>query len=125
MAELAGNSQAAIVGELLEASLPVFERMVRVLEAAAAVKARTAEERAAMAESIVSDLDHVQARLEGQLGLQLDDLDRRAESLHGMAERSERRRRGMRAAAAPPAPKRPTPLSNRGVTPHPGKGKRR
>ena len=34
MSELTGNSQSAIISELLDGSAPVFERVIKVLEAA-------------------------------------------------------------------------------------------
>lgn len=123
MSELAGNSQSAIVGEILEQSAPMFERVVKVLEAANRLKQSSERERERIAASIADDLEAAQVRLETQLGLQLDDLDRRAGDLADQAERVERRGVGERAERAPRRPDAAsTPMSNRGVTPQSRKG---
>ncbi len=127
LSKLTENSQSAIVGELLEQSRPVFDRMVKVLEQAHRVKLASAERREEMAAKLVGDLEEFQGRLERQLGLGLDVMDGNAADLAAMAERIERRggRVGggaSRTLAAAPKPA-PTPMSNRGVTPHPTKGK--
>ena len=123
MSELAGNSQSAIVGEILEQSTPMFERVVKVLQAAKRLKESSNRERERIASSIADDLEVAQARLEAQLGLQLEDLDRTAGDLADQAEKVERRGVGERAERAPRRPAAPaTPMSNRGVTPQSRKG---
>lgn len=109
MSRLTGNSQSAFVGELLEHSCSIFERMVQVLKAAERVKTQVNED-------IVSSLEGVQLRLEKQLGNDLSDF--------GLAEGGEKTaptgritRRSGRIASAPVATSRTsTPISNRGVT---------
>jgi hypothetical protein len=118
MSALAGNSMSAIVGELLEQSQPVFDRMVRLLEAAQKIKDNAKEER----ERIAKGLEEAQTNLEKQLGLSLEWVDEASAPVLQAAEKLERRAgRGERKAlprtrTAQPA-RRPTPLSNRGVTP--------
>jgi hypothetical protein len=125
MSELAGNSQSAIVGELLEQSQPVLERVVRVLEAAHKLKEAGQAERQRMVSVVVGDLEDLQERFESQLGLGLEDLDRKAADLADQAEAVQRRGAGEARGARAPAPGRvPTPMSNRGVTPQPT-GKKR
>ena len=40
LSALAGSSQSAVVGDLLQSSLPVFERMVQAMKAAAMLQLR-------------------------------------------------------------------------------------
>ena len=68
MSELTGNSQSAIVGDLLLSSRDVFARVVTVLEAAAVAQGTVNEE-------IKAGLDRAQVKLEQQLGLALETLD--------------------------------------------------
>lgn len=121
MSALAGNSMSSIVGELLEQSQPVFDRMVRLLEAAAKIKDSAQGEK----DRIAKSLEDAQANLERQLGLSLEWMDERAapileaaEKLDRRAGRADRDARPPRARAARPA-QRATPISNRGVTPSP------
>lgn len=115
MSELTGNSQSAIVGELLNEAQPIFERMVRVLQAAKDVKAKVRDD-------MLASMEQIQTRLEQQLGLGLEAIDTTAAPLLERAEEIRRRRgrAGMaRSGAAPgPAAAVSTPMSNRGVTPH-------
>lgn len=120
---LTGNSQSAIVGELLEASSDVFERMAQTLDYAEKLRAQGL----AMPEAMKGSLERAQHRIESQLGLALDDFKEGAGSLLEEAEKIQRRSGrptgealdGGMAAAAPS-----TPISNRGVTPHPKAAKR-
>lgn len=91
---LGGESQSAIVGGLLEQSLPVFQRMVQVLDAA-----RSAKE--AMSSEMASGLEAAQAQVERQLGIALDAMDEGFRPILESAERVDRRGS--------------TPMSNRGV----------
>lgn len=68
MSELTGNSQSAIVGDLLLSSREVFARVVTVLEAAEVAKGTVNRE-------IKEGLDRAQAKLEQQLGLALETMD--------------------------------------------------
>jgi hypothetical protein len=105
MSELTGNSQSAIVGELLDTSMPVFNRVISVLEAAQ--KAQQG-----LKDKVAGNLAVAQAQIESQLGLALDTLD---DGFRPILEAAEGVRR--RAAGAGGKRARP-PISNRGVTPH-------
>ncbi len=128
LAELAGNSQSALVGDLLAQSQPVFERMVRILEAAKRAAEASKADKDRMLSGIAQTLESMQGSLEQQLGLGLDSLDGQEADLVNLAERIERRAgRGVAAPSGAARPARrgsPTPMSNRGVTPHANKGKR-
>lgn len=111
MSALTGNSQSQMVSEILMQSAEVFERLIRVLEAAEVAKQAAREETA-------SRLDRAQAKVEKQLGLALDAFDDLSRPLLDDVEKVKRRK--ARAAAvhgssrrAPPTGA--TPLSNRGV----------
>jgi hypothetical protein len=110
LSRLTGNSQSALVGDLLSQASPVFEKMILVLDAAHRVKG-------SINEKIISDLADSQQRVESQLGLVLDDLDAATAPILELAEKVSRR--GTRAKATPrtgTAPRhRFTPISNRGV----------
>lgn len=84
LSKLAGNSQSAIVGELLETSLPVFERVVAALRAASTIQESARTE-------IAAGLDRAQTKLEGQLGLMLGDMDETMRPLLEQAEKVTRR----------------------------------
>lgn len=123
LSELSGQSQSGIVGELLGESVPVFERMVTVLEAAQKLKAEA--ERGT--EELKAGLIDAQQKLERQMGLMLHDLDEGFRPILEAAEKVDRRAgraadvRGARAGVRP-AKASATPMSNRGVTPHPPSG---
>ena len=110
LSELTGNSQSSLIGELLEGSGPVFDRMIQVMEAA-----KTAKE--SMRGRIAGDIEQAQARLEEGLGMALEGFDQWTGSLLDEAEAVARRaRRGPapRGVSGPGAAA-PTPISNRGV----------
>ena len=106
LSELTGNSQSSLIGELLEGSGPVFDRMIQVMEAA-----KTAKE--SMRGRIAGDIEQAQARLEEGLGMALEGFDQWTGSLLDEAEAVTRRGVGKRSAARPGAAA-PTPISNRG-----------
>lgn len=108
MSALTGNSQSALVAELLEEAEPVFSRMVRILRAAEQAKRAVKEE-------LVAGMDAAQERLEGQLGLALSEMDAFEGRLLGTAERVTRRRGRGAALGGEAAAQRPPPISNRGV----------
>jgi hypothetical protein len=113
MSELTGNSQSAIVGELLEEARPIFERMVQVMQAAKDVKGRVKED-------LIQSMEGVQDRLEKQLGLLEPLFEEESRSLLERAEKVARRGTGearLRSDASEPRSVS-TPISNRGVTPH-------
>lgn len=94
LSALGGESQSAIVGGLLEQSLPVFQRMAQVLDAAKSAKE-------AMSSEMASGLEAAQAQVERQLGIAFEALDSGFRPILEAAERVERRGS--------------TPMSNRGV----------
>ena len=105
MSELTGNSQSAVISELLQGSGPVFDRLIAVLEAAKTAKA-------SMRGKLVEDMERAQAQVEGALGMALDGFDQFTGSLLDEAEAVTRRaRRGPAGRGAA----QPTPISNRGV----------
>lgn len=109
LSELTGNSQSALVGELLQSSFDVFERMTVILEAAARLK----EQGLQVTDEVRDGLKATQDRLEEQLGLVLTTYQEGSVPILDLAEKLGRRE----AALAAPAGAA-TPLSNRGVTPH-------
>ncbi|MBE0581983.1 hypothetical protein, partial [Devosia sp.] len=108
LSALTGNSQSALVAELLEEAAPVFTRMVRILRAAEQAKRAVKDE-------LVSGMEAAQTRLEGQLGLALTELDAFEGQLLGTAERVLRRRGRSAAVSGDAAAQRQPPISNRGV----------
>ena len=114
LSELTGNSQSALIADLLEGTGPVFDRMIQVLEAA-----KTAKE--SMRGKLADDMEHAQSKREGALGLVLEGFDEITGSLLDEAEAVTRRarRKGPAGAARAPAgglgAAAPTPISNRGV----------
>ena len=111
VSELTGNSQSAMIAELLAQSQPVFERMVEVLEAAERLRAEAME----APEEVSRSLNRAQARIEAQLGLVLDDMGEGYRPLLEAAERVQRRRKRAPRSAAAAAGAVQTPPSNRGV----------
>jgi hypothetical protein len=116
LSTLTGNSQSAVVAELLEEAIPVFSRMVRILRAAEQAKLAVKEE-------LVSGMEAAQTRLEGQLGLALGEFEAIEGRLLETVEKVGRRRAGPAGRAASGRSGAPLPpISNRGVTPQkPGK----
>jgi len=109
LSALTGNSQSALVAELLDGSEPVFDRLITLLEAANLAKDE-------MREKLVHDLSRAQTRMEKQLGLALDDADTLTADLVSDLERVARRsRRVVPTRSGGAARKGPTPMSNRGV----------
>lgn len=118
------QSQSAIVGELVQMSLPVFQRV------AAAVKAARAVEATAKGE-IVASLERAQHRLEGQMRLQLHDMDEAFRPLLEHAEKVHRRSSSPggagagegevrpRSVRAAPSPAPAEPGRGKGSTPRP------
>lgn len=110
LSELTGNSQSGLIGELLEGSGPVFDRLIQVLEAA-----QTAKE--SMRGKLTEDMEAAQAKVEGAFGMAMEGFDQFTGSLLDEAESVSRRARkgpavrdgSGRGATAP------TPISNRGV----------
>ncbi len=116
LSRLTGDSQSAIIADILEKSSPVFDRVIKVLSAAEQAKAELKGRMAA-------DLEQAQAKIESQLGLALDGFDAYTGSL--LEEVEAVRRRARRSVSAVPGAgrrARSTPPSNRGVrSPTPNK----
>jgi hypothetical protein len=120
LSEVTGNSQSKLIAELLEGSVPVFERVIATIEAA---KTASAEIRG----KVATDIDAAQSRIEAQLGFVMDEFDgATAPLLEGVEAVKRRARKGAErrtSAAAPALAPRPaaglggsaTPPSNRGV----------
>lgn len=110
LSRLTGDSQSAIIADILEKSAPVFQRVIRVLAAAEEAKAE-------LKGRMASDLDKAQDKIERQLGLVLEGLDEYTGSLLDEVEAVRRRAPadGKRSAAAGTRRARSTPPSNRGV----------
>lgn len=117
LSELTGDSQSAIIAELLEGSAPVFDRLIVVLTAAQDAKE-------SMKGRLAADMEQAQGKVEAQLGLALEHFDAFTKPLLDEAEavkrRARRRPRATRQGVTGRAPGAapgvvPTPLSNRGV----------
>lgn len=110
ISQLTGNSQSALVSEVLAEAEPVFDRLIKVLEAAEKAKAQ-------LSAQSMQNLEAAQIRIEKQLGLALGDFEASTAPLLEEAEKVRRRaRKGAPRAGKGVAPAAaPTPLSNRGV----------
>jgi hypothetical protein len=114
VSRLTGNSQSALIGEILEQAEPVFSRLIVVLTAAESARQELREKTAA-------DMERAQARVEQQLGIALEEFDVASGHLLDDVEAVRRRARRRRAGAladtrgdgAPAGVT--TPPSNRGV----------
>jgi hypothetical protein len=84
LSQLTGNSQAALVSELLEGQEKVFAKLIHVLEAAHLAKGQ-------MVAGLTEDMERAQAKIEAQLGLVLDHFDEGFAPLVAEAEKIQRR----------------------------------
>jgi hypothetical protein len=115
LSELTGQSQSALIFELLDGAEPVLTRVIRLLEAATLAKDE-------MRGKLAQEMQGAQERIEQQLALSLDAIGETdvGELLNDQVDGPRRRRRKV-ARGAPlagvPGDVRPesTPLSNRGV----------
>lgn len=113
LSRLTGESQSAIIGDILEKSGHVFDRVIKVLSAAEEAKAE-------LKGRMASDLDKAQSTIERQLGLAMEGLDEYTGSLLKEVEAVKRRARRVPSGTGLPGTggarrARPTPISNRGV----------
>lgn len=113
MSELTGNSQSYLISDLLDGSTQVFDRVIKVLEAAEGAKQ-------SIKGKVSADLEAAQGRIESQFQLVMAEFDDATLPLLDEVEAVKRRaRRGARRDADAPARRttsaQPTPLSNRGV----------
>ena len=110
LSQLTGNSQSALIADLLQGSGPVFDRLIQVLEAAEAAKG-------AMKGRLTGEMEEAQSKIEGAMGIAMENFDMFTGSLLDEAEAVGRRARQGRAKAGrggrDGTP--PTPISNRGV----------
>jgi hypothetical protein len=111
LAALQGVSKSSVLRELLETSEPALQRVVALMDAAAAAKP-------SMLRDLANSLDKAQSTLEGNLGEALRGFDGATADLVSQAEAVRGRRRGR----APVARERGgslalqnPPASNRGV----------
>lgn len=82
-----------MVSEVLEQAAPVFERLIKILEAADAAKqSAEAAQQSVMIQS-VGHLELAQRRVERQLGLVLEDFDEASAPLLAELEEVKRRSR--------------------------------
>lgn len=107
LSALTGNSQSALISELLDGSGPVFDRMISILEAA---KQATSNMRG----KIAADLETAQNQLENVLGIALDHMSDAEKAIVKKAGKTggEPRRKAQRGGARSASL---TPPSNRGV----------
>jgi hypothetical protein len=110
ISELTGNSQSALIADLLSGTGTTFDRLITVLETAQNAKA-------AIKGKLAGELEQAQHHIESQLGLRMEDsFFRESRSLLDEFERINRRARKASPASAGVAPARgSTPMSNRGV----------
>lgn len=101
LSQLTGNSQSALVSEVLEQADAVFDRLIAVLEAAENAKSK-------LSKASIEGLEAAQNRIETQLGIAMADFDQATAPLF---EHEKVKRRARKA----PAEAQLTPLSNRGV----------
>lgn len=106
---LAGNSQSAIVGELLETSMPVLERVVIALRAASTIQASAKEE-------IAAGLHRAQQKLESQMGLMLGEMDELTRPMLEAAEKVTRRGAGGGAVGGKRSATAAEPRARKGLT---------
>lgn len=110
-----------MVSEVLGQATPVFDRLIKILEAADAAKQSAEAAQQSVVIQSVGHLELAQRRVERQLGLVLDDFDEASAPLLAELEevkrRSRKTARGGRASGARGAGSdgASTPLSNRGV----------
>ena len=119
LSALTGNSQSSMVGEILNDSFPVFDRMVQVLSAAEKMRADAMKSHG----EIGRGLKLAHGRIERQLGLCLADLEESFVPVLEAVEEVDRRAAadGQRGSAGDhggrsgDARRGSTPISNRGV----------
>ena len=111
ISDYGGQSMSSFIGELLEQSLPVLERMA---ESFRKIKSAQDEQR----KRIVEELDQAQAEVEPVLEQVLGQFDLFMSKVEKAAAGAGAPDALQRAAAPAPADAR-TPVTNRGVTPTP------
>ena len=108
LSSLTGNSKSSMVGDLLSQSMPTFQRMAELLQAAQSLNLKAVAER----DKVTSTLSEAQDRLEEHLGVASREFD---QAVSKIKRRQRRAATGAGEAATVDAlPSRP-PVSNRGV----------
>lgn len=108
LSRLTDDSMSSLVSGILDESVPVFSRMIRVLDAAQQIQI---EGKQAMS----SALANAQDKVEAQLGLVLDAFDEGARPILVEAEKVHRRGANRDPAGSRlEPPEDSTPISNRG-----------
>lgn len=107
LSELTGQSKSSLIAEVLETSMPVFERMATVIEAAKQAKD-------SLKAQTVKDMEAAEAKLHEIMGVTMDIFDESTLPILQEAERIQRRASTVRTdgrmrASAPPA--RPKPAA--------------
>lgn len=106
-----GKSKSSLVGEILDESVPMFVKMIKVMEAAKSMQKD-------LAVKVVEPFEDAQAHIEMQLGLTLADIDTTADTLlrnmESIGRRMRRKAGASREAAASGRAAQHSPLSNRG-----------
>lgn len=105
-----GKSKSAMVGEILDESVPMLTKMIKVMEAAKAMEQD-------MAAKVIAPFQKAHDHIETQLGLTLHDFDGTADTLLHEMELISRRVRpdaGRPNVVGSGARSNPVPLSNRG-----------
>ena len=110
LSELTGNSQSSMISEMLSGSAPIFEKMIRVLEAAEVAKG-------AIKGRVTRGLDEAQAKFENALGLSMVGFDELESLFLDVADEPQKGHlpTASGSAVAGALSAQPTPLSNRGV----------
>ena len=110
LSELTGNSQSSMISEMLSGSAPIFEKMIRVLEAAEVAKG-------AIKGRVTRGLDEAQTKFEKALGLSMVGFDELETMFLDVGKPSTKVQTptASESAAAAAISVQPTPLSNRGV----------
>ena len=116
LSELTGQSQSALIFELLDGSAPVLNRVIRLIEASNDAKSE-------LRGRLALDMAAAQKRIEIQLGLGLEDMGEgesvrdllgEAEAIHFHRARGAASGKRSAARVGSPSPQKP-PSSNRGV----------
>lgn len=92
LSAVTGNSQSAIVADMMAMAVPVFEKVVAGLKAAQGIEASARAE-------IVAGLERAHTKIEAQLGLALGDMTESFRPLLEEAEKVKRRSPGARGGA--------------------------
>lgn len=108
LSSLTGQSKSSFIAELLESSVPIFERMVTVIEAAKLAKD-------SLKAQTIKDMEAAEAKLHEVLGVTMDIFDEHTLPILQEAERIQRRGATVRTdgrmrASAPPARPKPATL---------------